>query len=390
VTDKELRDAAVRDLKLTTVGYKNKHWTTPPAGTKWKSAMDLLAQIGQVMPPPDPPPTGNPIPSSGVISAGGVYSGSFSGTIRIQTTSPVTISNASLTNLSGGTFINAEVGGAVDLTLDHVKARGGTTLATTGRFLEARSFKHIRVHNCTMENTLGIDLVWGLAGSIVSILRNRCINIQGDGHSSPHGNFVQVREIQQAGTFEIAWNEVLNEYNKSGAEDIISIFKSAYAKVHDNYLQHGSTRGNAYNTSSQGTITMDYPDGIGPKPHHNEIVNNQMVDTVNGVHVPAQAHDNLIRGNRLIQDGKLPNGEQMGNGWSGYSMLPTAGTGNRWEQNVSGFVNRDGDRLDWSPMPQSVIDQQTTLPSPITRQMELDEWTRWQAKLAAAGVTVGA
>ena len=52
MTDKELRDAAVADLKLTTVGYKNKHWTAPPAGSKWKSALDLLAQIGHQPPPP--------------------------------------------------------------------------------------------------------------------------------------------------------------------------------------------------------------------------------------------------------------------------------------------------------------------------------------------------
>ena len=31
VTDAELRDAAVAKLKQTTVGYKNKYWTVPPA-----------------------------------------------------------------------------------------------------------------------------------------------------------------------------------------------------------------------------------------------------------------------------------------------------------------------------------------------------------------------
>lgn len=55
MTDKELRDAAVARLKLTTVGYKNKHWTVPPQGSNWDAALDYLAQIGGAAPPPPPP-----------------------------------------------------------------------------------------------------------------------------------------------------------------------------------------------------------------------------------------------------------------------------------------------------------------------------------------------
>lgn len=43
---------AVTELKQTTVGYINKNWTVPPAGTHWKNALDLLA------PPTPPPPSG--------------------------------------------------------------------------------------------------------------------------------------------------------------------------------------------------------------------------------------------------------------------------------------------------------------------------------------------
>ena len=153
-------------------------------------------------------------------------------------------------------------------------------------------------------------------------------------------------------------------------------------------LRHQSMPGNAYNTSTQGGITLDYPDGVGPLPHHNEIWNNQLVDTVNGIHIPDRAHDNFIHDNRVIQDGKLPDGTQMGNGWSCMSQLPGAGSGNVWRGNVVGYVNRDGQRVDWWPMSQAQIDQNTTLPNPVTRQMELDEWTRWQAKLAANGIAV--
>lgn len=51
-TDAQIRDAAVAELKQTTVGYINSKWTTPPAGTHWKAGLDLLAQIGATPPPP--------------------------------------------------------------------------------------------------------------------------------------------------------------------------------------------------------------------------------------------------------------------------------------------------------------------------------------------------
>jgi hypothetical protein len=52
VTDAELRDQAVAELKQTTVGYINSKWKVPPAGTHWANALALLAQIGGVTPPP--------------------------------------------------------------------------------------------------------------------------------------------------------------------------------------------------------------------------------------------------------------------------------------------------------------------------------------------------
>jgi hypothetical protein len=298
-------------------------------------------------------------------------------------------------NLFGGPLIDALPGGAVQVTVEHVSAYGGGSYQTSGRFFQAYDFKSVTIRNSTIENTRGIELTYGVAGSSVLVTRNKHRNIQGNG-ASPPGNFVQLREVQTA-TVEVSWNEVTNEYGKSHPEDIISVFKSANARVHDNYLQHNSTPGNAYNTSSQGTITLDYPDGVGPAPHDNEIWNNQMVDTVNGVHVPNSAYNNFIHHNRLIQDGLLPDGvTRMGNGYSGMSILAGAGPNNRMHDNVVGYVNRDGARMDWWPMDgaaegaAAAIAMNTTLPGPITREMELNEWTLWQQKLAANGITLGA
>jgi chitodextrinase len=341
---------------------------------------------------PAPAPAPAPTAWSGpiTITQGGTYSGSWESTsgstpaVKIATTSPVTITGR-IRNLAGGTLVDAAGGGAVQVTLDHVFAYGGGSYQTSGRFFRAFDFKSITIRNSTIEYTRGIELTYGVAGSSVLITRNRHTNIQGNGESTV-GDFVQLREVQNA-SVEISWNEVLNEYNESNPEDIISLFKSANVRVHDNYLQHNSKPGNAYNTSTQGTITLDRFDNVGPACHDNEIWNNQMVDTVNGVAISGSgSYNNFIHDNRLIQDGKLPNGTQMGNGWGGFYM--TAGTANRLERNVSGYVNRDGIRKDWDSGTNPSLN--TTLPDSITQAMELAESTSWKAKLAANGITIGA
>lgn len=45
LTPAQLRDAAVTELKKTTVGYVNSHWSTPPAGTHWANGLDILSRI---------------------------------------------------------------------------------------------------------------------------------------------------------------------------------------------------------------------------------------------------------------------------------------------------------------------------------------------------------
>ena len=59
MADKELRDAAVAELKKTRIGYlKSDGSPRPTMGAQWKKGLDLLDQIGQAAPPP--PPRVNP------------------------------------------------------------------------------------------------------------------------------------------------------------------------------------------------------------------------------------------------------------------------------------------------------------------------------------------
>lgn len=70
MSDQQLRDQAVAELKLTTAGWRkakgqpNYPSGTAPATTHWGKAMSLLGQIGQAAPPPPPngSPSGQPMP----------------------------------------------------------------------------------------------------------------------------------------------------------------------------------------------------------------------------------------------------------------------------------------------------------------------------------------
>lgn len=113
MTDAELRDAAWAELQLTTVGYVNKYWKTPPVGTHWEKAHKLLLQIGAVVPPPPPPPppsTGNKYPP-----------------LQLTTPTHVQLSNA-----------NMRAAFNLDKTKDYVievveKITAGTAVITGGR-----------------------------------------------------------------------------------------------------------------------------------------------------------------------------------------------------------------------------------------------------------------
>jgi hypothetical protein len=330
------------------------------------------------------------------ITQGGTYSGSWESTspstpaVTIATSAPVTITGR-VRNLFGGPLIDALPGGAVQVTVEHVSAYGGGSYQTSGRFFQAYDFKSVTIRNSTIENTRGIELTYGVAGSSVLVTRNKHRNIQGNG-ISPVGNFVQLRVVQDA-SIEVSWNEIVNEYGKSNPEDIISLYHTSNARVHDNMLWHQSTPGNARNTSSQGGITLD-SSGTGPGCHRNRIARNQVVDGMGIVtHVTHGGDDNLLSHNRIVNDGRLPNGWQNGNGWLAMRVVP-GGANNHAHGNVIGFVNRYGARNDaaFDGTPEGDAGewkQNLRLRGPITRASEQREWTIWKRKLAAKKIRIG-
>lgn len=362
-----------------------------------------------LVPPPPPPP--DPVWVSPLrITSGGVYSGNWEATqpgqaaIVVATTQPVTITGR-VRNLTGqgGALIDCIPGGAVDVTVENLHAYGKLMVPNNEspqRFLWTENHHSLVVRNCTIEYTGGIEVNGGQASGSVLITRNRHLNIQGYVDNAQGilqvGNFVQFRQCT-SGTIEVSWNEVLNEYGKSWPEDIISLYHTSGAWVHDNYLQHQSTPGNAPKTSSQGGITVDASDGV-PAIFDSLVERNQVVDGFAITLWPGPGgSNNRLLDNRIVADRYLPNGDVKGNGWGAGVFIQTGGSNNHAHGNVVGYVSDDGSRV---PLASQLLGaaeggaaeaaNNTSLPDPITAATEQAEWTLWQQKLMANGITVGA
>jgi hypothetical protein len=328
------------------------------------------------------------------ITAGGTYTGNWVSTtstpaITIATTEPVRISGT-VKNLAGGNLIETWPI-AVQVTVDHVFAYGGSSYQTSGRFFQAEDFKSVVIRNCTIENTLGIELNKGVAGGSVLVTRNKHHNIQGNG-TDPVGNFVQFRALQNS-SIEVSWNQIINEFGKSEPEDVISIYKSAHTRVHDNYLQGGYPLTNTTQSSANG-ITVEVGEGDPPASFDNEIWNNTVVDNVGGIAIVG-GYDNSAHDNRIVQDGKLPDGSTLLAANLGLAVWNIGGfsgfADNHARHNVVGFVNATHHRNDmWFPDAPGDYIFNTRMRGRVTRATERAEWTAWRAKLAAKWIRVGA
>jgi len=401
VTDAELRDAALAKfaleldhLKKTTRGLKG--FSAPPP-SEWGKALlarsEGLTLLGQVAPPPPPPPS-PPVSWQGPITidaaaitanGGPNFSGYFESTsastpaVTIATSQAVTLTGG-VRNLVGGRCIYVAVS-AAKVTIDHCFIYGGPTVSTSHRWFEAVNYQSIVIRNCTILYTRGIQLEAGIPGSTVLLTRNRHTNIQGNGKNPP-GNFVQFREAANP-AIEISWNEIINEPVVSNPEDLISLYHSSNATIHDNYFQGQYDPDNDAN--SQNTITME----AGADNHNiysNQLVACRSIGVFNG-------NNNSVHDNRNISCGTLPDGVTQLGYWSQPWFVAGGYANNHYHNNISAYANQGAYRYgDLSGCFEGDLGERannTYILAP-TRQMETDERTLWQQKLAAAGVTVGA
>ena len=228
------------------------------------------------------------------IMHGGTYSGCWFSTtsmpaVHVSTTEPVTLLRSTL--VGPGDLVLADPG--ADVRLMHVTAEGGSA-----RFFVSDLIKSLTIRKCTIVRTGGIHIVGAQPSANISITRNAMRNVE-----SPDGSprqFVQFDKVTTA-TIDVSWNEVVNSFGQSAAEDVISLYQSAFAKVHDNYIGRLSWFASA-GFSGSGVMV----DGNGA--HDNEIYANQIVETTNaGIGVSA-GWNNKVHDNKLVFDGKLDDG----------------------------------------------------------------------------------
>ena len=305
--------------------------------------------------------------------------------MRIATREPVEIVDSRVTNSAGGDLIVTDPRTPANVTLTRVTARGGT-----GLFFQSTGFRSVTVRNCTVEMTGGIYLVRPTTDASITVTRNKQRNVQND----PRGylrHFLQFHDVTSAASVDVSWNEIVNAFGQSSVSDVISIYDSAHVHVHDNYIQ------GAYPTSSDGPYS-----GSGimieEDSYDNEVFDNQIVDTTNAGIGIAGGHDNQVRRNRVISDGRLDDGTPLMASNVGifvWNSKSQAGWGNNHAtDNVVGWRRSDGAwNAMWFPdAPKSDYALNLALADErlITRAAEQAEWTGWLAKLAAHGTRVGA
>ncbi len=350
-----------------------------------------------------------------VITKGGIYSGNWESkdartpAVRIRTSQPVTIENATIR--SKGHLIHAEPGYNANVTVRNVVGYGlnpNVVGRTPGRFLVADTYAFVRVENSYMESTSGIWLHRSRPGATVKILRNRAKNIDGrrsNGRGGWRGDdvtlvqFAQFDKGERLKNTEVAWNEIINEPYKSRVEDVINFYatsgtSSSPVRIHNNYIQGAYPANPAKDGFSGGGIMLGDAGGA-----HLHAFDNQVVSTANyGVAIAGGQH-NRFYNNRVISSGRLADGTPIASQNVGLyiwnNSKPAAFGNNVGYNNLSGWVNRGQNyawanyRNDWWAPDAAQWRGNKNWSGKVDRQAEAAELNRFRTKLAQKNVTVG-
>lgn len=371
------------------------------------------------------------------ITTGGTYSGNWRSlepgvaAVRIQTTQPVVIENATI---AGRAHLIASAVDNVNVTVRNSRAYGLNPHPTIGghfkgRFLNAYKPANVVLENNYLQGTKGILINddRSLPAPSITIRYNRVKNVDGRASDGAGGyrsgsingtdfdwsQFVQLDKVKNAPNVEIAWNEVINEPYHSRVEDNINIYLSSGTaagpiRIHNNYIQgayHARPEldgaspqysgGGILLSDANATLAEDVPGFV-------HAYHNQVVSTGNYGLAIASGHDNLIENNRVVSSGRLPDGTtnlsaDYSNGiyvWNPDGQPSTHFYNNIARNNAAGLWRfRDG-QWQGSPywLPHCAADLCTGnvgLGSPADYAGEQAELQRWKDKLVQNNVRVG-
>ena len=343
-----------------------------------------------------------------VIRSGGTYSGSWVSldpsvaAVTVLTDEPVVIENARIWSM--GIHISAPRRYLVDVTIRNVVGEAiphSTRRTYPGRFLHVERYRSVTVENSAMIGTSGIYLHNSEPGATVKILRNRAINVDGrrsdgaGGHDGFHRvQFVQFNLGVDLVDTEVAWNEVINHPYESRVEDVISLFRTRGraddpVRIHNNFIWGAYPADPAVERYSGGGIMLG--DGGGAYLHAYE---NTVVNTSNYGIAISGGHDNVIRDNRVVSCGLLPDGRSIASQnvgiyiWNQYRSSFHSNVGH---DNVVAWARPDGKREDWWVPDAS--DWTGNVAKHAGRAVSCDvesaERAEWEAKVSTEGIVVG-
>ncbi|MBX0332454.1 T9SS type A sorting domain-containing protein [Pontibacter sp. HSC-14F20] len=355
-----------------------------------------------------------------VITKGGTYTGNWESkdsevaAVDVRTSEPVTIVNS---NIRGAGYLIKSWGYAANITVKNTKGYGLTPTPFRDykkprRFLTVNNFKNVIVENCYLEGTAGIYVGTryegdGSANNTVKIRYNKAKNIDGRvyGGQREHSQFAQFNYRGNLPHAEIAWNEIINEPNKSLVEDNINLSNSrgtsgSPIRIHNNYIQGAYPIPATETTFSGGGIIADswYQDGMGDPAGvataHVKVYDNQTVNIGNYNYAIAGGNNIEVYNNRGINSGLFDDGTRVNThnvGLYGYDYYKKGATFNAvMRNNVTGVMSQ-GNLFDKNYFPDGLVKNENNpyVGGNITKQHEKNEYTAWLSKLSKNGIVLG-
>jgi hypothetical protein len=363
--------------------------------------MDVVAPLESVI---YPTPTDPPDPPAGdlpaIISAGGIYSGTRTGSVQIRTDQPVTIRDSAITNTTtpvsgnrGAAYLIDAIHPGAHLTVERTKFVGGF-----GQAIVASGYRYLHVQNCEVEKTWGLRLNSCQDGATARILQNKFLNMQR--HAPTDGNgWGWTHAIQFADSAhrhsvcEVGWNQFENRYGESWCEDVISFYKTGKGHVYDNGIRGAyPTPGFTGNYSGGGIMAGDYGGG------DTLVERNIVVGALNYCFGILGGSGSRIINNKGVNDGRTDAGVWIPqiSGNLGIQIFASSNAGsftnNVADGNSIGALKENGsDASAWLGNPGNGNDiRNTQIIRPVNKAMEDTVWQEWLAKVAAAGIVIGA
>ncbi|WP_187270221.1 glycosyl hydrolase [Pontibacter qinzhouensis] len=352
-----------------------------------------------------------------VISKGGTYSGNWVSrnsnvpAVEIKTSEPVIIINSTI---RGAGYLIKSWGYSADLTVRNTTGYGIRPTMYVGskkprRFITLNNFRNLVVENNYLEGTAGIYLGERYEGDgsekqTVKIRFNKARNIDGRvfGDTYERSQFVQFNFVNPIQHAEIAWNEIINEPENSLVEDNINIYNSRGTPnspilIHNNYIEGAFPIPLTEKKYTGGGIITDSPgtDSLSATAHlkifENQLVGlgNYCIGIAGGNHIEVYNNTGIVAAQ--FDDGTpfpfwtsgiwardFYNTRATYNNSMHHNTLSVVGKAGTWRNEIMKGMEKAANTYE------NII-----LEEKATKELEKQEYGKWQQKLAAKQIVLG-